>query len=103
MKDNTTALLDGSVTIEPGGDLVTALLPDLRARLHDTVETGARRLTIDLGGVRMVDSAGLGLLIATHNSLKRRGGELNVVQASEDILQLFKAVRLHRHFSISGK
>ena len=50
----------------------------------------------------MVDSAGIGLLISAHNSLKKAGGELAVIHASSDILALFRTMRIHQHFSVSG-
>jgi anti-anti-sigma regulatory factor len=50
----------------------------------------------------MVDSAGIGLLISAHNSLKKAGGELTVIQVSKDILDLFRTMRIHQHFSVSG-
>jgi anti-anti-sigma factor len=51
----------------------------------------------------VVDSSGIGLLIATHNSLKTKGGSLRVANASPDILNLFKAMRLDRHFTVEGR
>jgi anti-anti-sigma regulatory factor len=51
---------------------------------------------------QMVDSAGIGLLISAHNSLKKAGGELAVINASCDILALFQAMRIHQHFSVTG-
>ena len=52
--------------------------------------------------MQMLDSAGLGLLIAAHNSLQKVGGEMSVVKASPDILELLTTMRIHQHFRISG-
>jgi len=87
---------------KPEGDLVAARLPALRARLTERVASGIIHLTLDLEGVRSIDSAGIGLLVAAHNSLRRAGGELSVIHASNDILELFRAMRIHQHFSVSG-
>jgi anti-anti-sigma factor len=89
--------------VHPEGDLVAARLPELRARLRELVRTGAQQITIDLSCTEMVDSAGIGLLISANNSLKASGGQLEVVRASQDVLELLKSMRLHQHFSISGK
>jgi anti-anti-sigma factor len=88
-------------TIDPEGDLVAAKLPVLRSRLRALVNLGILHLTMDLSGTTMVDSAGIGLLIATHNSLKKVGGELTVIHASKDILDLFRTMRINQHFSVS--
>jgi anti-anti-sigma factor len=88
-------------TIDPEGDLVAAKLPILRSRLRAMVSLGILHLTMDLAGTKMVDSAGIGLLIAAHNSLKKAGGELTVIHASKDILDLFRTMRINQHFSVS--
>jgi anti-anti-sigma factor len=88
-------------TIDPEGDLVAAKLPVLRSRLRAMVNLGILHLTMDLSGTKMVDSAGIGLLIAAHNSLKKAGGELTVIHASKDILELFRTMRINQHFSVS--
>ncbi|MGA3240003.1 MAG: STAS domain-containing protein [Bryobacteraceae bacterium] len=88
--------------VQPEGDLVAAKLPALRSKLQEMVGAGVRRLTVDLTMAQMVDSAGIGLLISAHNSLKKAGGELAVINASCDILALFQAMRIHQHFSVTG-
>lgn len=91
-----------SALVQTEGDLVAAKLPALRSRLTEMVALGVRHLTLDLAGVRAVDSMGIGLLVSAHNSLKKEGGELTVIHASNDILDLFRAMRIHQHFSVSG-
>lgn len=88
--------------VKPKGDLVAAKLPPLRLQLRDMVESGTLQVTVDLAAVGMVDSAGIGLLIGTHNLLKKIGGELSVVHASSDIFELFRKMRIPQHFSVSG-
>lgn len=95
-KDTTAA------TIQPPGDLVAASLPALRAEIREMVSSGVSSITIDLASTHMVDSAGIGLLISTHNSLKKVDGQLSVVNASPDVLQLFQTMRINQHFSVKG-
>lgn len=85
------------------GDLVAAKLPPLRAHLRDLVASGVLHLTLDLTQTQMVDSAGIGLLISAHNSLKKVGGELAVTHASKEIIELFQTMRIQQHFKVSGK
>jgi len=91
-----------AAVLQPEGDLVAARLPALRSKLQEMLGGGTVHLTLDLAGTRMVDSAGIGLLISAHNSLKKAGGELTVIHASKDIFNLFRTMRIHQHFSVSG-
>jgi anti-anti-sigma factor len=91
-----------AAVLQPAGDLVAATLPALRSTLREMVASGTLHLTVDLTAVHAVDSAGIGLLISAHNSLKKAGGDLTVIHASADILELFRTMRIHRHFSVSG-
>jgi anti-anti-sigma factor len=93
---------DKAVVRPTGEDIVAASVPELRSKMRVAVEEGARELVVDLVNVQMVDSMGIGLLIAAHNSLKKLGGKLAVVHASRDILDLFHMMRIHQHFSVSG-
>lgn len=94
---------NGTAVLRPAGDVVASAIPELRSELRDLVAAGTKQVIVDLCNVQMVDSAGLGLLIATHNSLKKVGGEMSVIQASADILELLTTLRMNQHFSIQGQ
>ena len=89
--------------VQPSGDAIVATnLAELRVQMRDIVNDGVRDLVIDLTSVRMVDSSGIGLLIAAYNSLRKAGGQMAVIHASNDLLELFRSMRMHQHFSVSG-
>ena len=56
-------------TIVPEGDLVSAGAAKLRQSLYDAITNDPGGLTVDLANVRIVDSVGLGVLVAAHNTL----------------------------------
>ncbi len=94
---------DNKAVVRPTGDnIVAATLPELRLKLREMLEEGVRELVVDLADIRMVDSSGIGLLMSAFNSLRKVGGQLAVVNASEDLLALFQTMRMHQHFSVSG-
>ena len=86
-----------------GEDVVAASVPRLRDAMRELVSRGERDIVLDLASVQMVDSSGLGLLIAAHNSLRKAGGQLAVIHASEEVMDLFTTMRIHQHFSVSGE
>ena len=87
-------------TIKPGKDIIASMSDDFRKKLLKVVNGGIRELTIDLTGVNMVDSVGLGVIIATHNSLDDLGGSLKLKNVSEDIYRLIRTMRLDQHFEV---
>ncbi len=93
---------DNRAEVKPNGDVVASSADELRSELKKLVGEGISQLTLNMTGVEVVDSIGLGLLISTHNSLARAGGKLSVVNASQDIQDLFKNMRLDRHFTVTG-
>ena len=88
--------------LTPTGDIVASMVADLRAQLKTAAEQGAQRVTIDLARVQIVDSTGIGLLIAAYNTLQKAGGKIALINASRDLVLLFKSMRLDQRFEIGG-
>ena len=96
--------LDGHQTVAHFDEnLTTTTAPAVRDALKALIADGVQQLRLDMEQVTVVDSPGIGLLVATHNSLVRLGGALTITNASPDLLELFKAFRLDKHFRILGK
>lgn len=88
------------VTIRPGRDIVASMAGEFRSELNGEIAENLEELTIDLSGVEMVDSVGIGVIIATHNTLDQQGAKLKVINIADDIYGLFTTMRLDRHFTI---
>ena len=101
MTNTVVTWKDQDAIVHPAGNVVAALVPELRSALRDALGRGVREMTIDFSDVEMVDSTGLGLLISAHNSMSKAGGRLAVIHASKEILELFRSMRIHQHFSVS--
>ncbi len=89
-------------TVKPDCDIVASTAENLKAELKQALDKGAANLTVDLSGVEMMDSMGLGVLIAAHNSLLKKESRLVLTNVSVDILKLLKNMRLDQHFAISS-
>jgi len=86
--------------VKPTQDIVSSNAEELKAELRQALDEHAGPLVIDLAEVKMIDSMGLGVLIATHNSLHKRDLGLEIINVSEEIARLFSAMRLDTHFTI---
>lgn len=94
-------LRDGStVTITPGQDLVSTMVPGFKQELSAVLAESPAELRLDLTGTALMDSIGIGVVIAAHNSMKKKGGKLVVANASDNIVKLFKSMRLDQHLTL---
>ena len=95
-KDNAKA------EIKLTGDLVASGVSELKPKMKSLIDEGVKELTLNLSDVEIVDSIGIGLLVAAHNSLSKEGGRLVINKASDDIKALFRSMKLEQHFSITS-
>ena len=81
---------DGEVLIRLTDELLADGLADLRWLLHDALLAGARRLVVDLSGVRSLSSTAVASLLWAHRTCRARGGAVvlrGVNRRTEDLLR----------------
>lgn len=83
-------------------DLVASTVNDLRTMIQEAIKEGIKNISINMAGISVVDSMGIGLLISIQNSLSRVDGTLEILNISTDIMDLFLSMRLDQHFSLKG-
>jgi serine/threonine-protein kinase RsbW len=92
---------DDLTIIRPGGDIVASVVENFKTLIQDSLRNSPGPLAIDLSGTSMIDSMGIGLLIAAHNTLSKSGEKLQILNPNPDILTLFRTMRLDKHFLIN--
>ncbi len=66
----------------------------LHDKLVELIDAKATRVVLDLRGVSIINSSGLGMLIKGASTLKEAGGALTLAGASEKILELIRITKL---------
>lgn len=94
---------DGGCRLSVNGGLTVVLVPDLQQALKAEVGKGAQNITFDFAETHMVDSSGIGLLIATSNTLAQKNGKLAVINAAPEIFRLLRSMRLVSRLHVSGR
>jgi anti-anti-sigma factor len=89
-------------TIKPGIDIVASMAEDFKNELLSAINDSKEDFTIDLAGVEMVDSVGIGVIIAAHNTLNQSNRSLKVINVIKDVYGLFTTMRLNRRFDVEG-
>jgi len=70
---------------------------ELKQMLQQASESSStRQVVLDMSGVEMLDSAVLGILLAHHQKLQRRGGELVLLSPSEEMSDLLAMTDLEQ-------
>ena len=88
--------------MNPGIDIVASQCASLKQEFVEIINSGEKKIVIDFSATEMIDSSGIGLLISIRNSLANYGGgEIELLNLSEDLKQLFKVMKLDNHFKIS--
>jgi anti-sigma B factor antagonist len=67
--------------------------------INEQIREGAHQVIVDLSEVHLMNSSGLGMLVAASTSLRSSGGRLMVVGANERIKSLLKMTRLDSVFA----
>ena len=83
--------LEGTAVAVLDGELDTANVGEVAARLRRLVENRAMRLVVDLSQVTYIDSAGINLLFAVGGELRARQQELHlVVRSGSPIVRMLR-------------
>jgi anti-sigma B factor antagonist len=91
---------DGCHAVLVSGELDLDIAPRLRECFSKLIESGANGILLDLLEVNFMDSAALGVLIATGKALRQAGGELVVVADSPTLKKLLTITGAGRVFRV---
>jgi anti-sigma B factor antagonist len=77
-----------------GGPETTALHDHIRGLMND----GIKNVVVDLGGVKWINSSGLGVLMAAMTTLKNAEGQMKLANVTEKVESLLMITQLIRIF-----
>jgi anti-anti-sigma factor len=85
---------DSQSLIKLAVKLTAVEAPALQAALKQEIAAGSRTIVFDLRATTTLDSTGIGLLIATSNTLATMQGAIRLQNVAPDILKLLQHMRL---------
>ena len=92
--------LKGQVIFKPGQDIVASMADGFRKKLIGLMAKKKGDIVLDMADIDKVDTVGLWVMIATYNSLKKKGARLTLVNVPQNICNLLKTMRLNQHFEM---
>ena len=84
------------------GKLIFGSTSALKDEVKDWIP-GHKRLVLDLAQVPLIDSSGLGTVMALYISARTRGCRLELVNAGEQVRALFSVTNLLSLFEAAGR
>lgn len=97
-----TVSRQGDVTIvEIEGQLIVGNRQDLKQKVLDEIEKGARKVLVDFSRTGYIDSSGLGVLVSLAKRIRDAGGELRLASLHDELQTLFELTKLDTLFQIS--
>jgi len=82
-------------------DLYSA--PAFKERILGAIDTGKRRLVVDLSKVDFMDSTGLSVLVGAWKRVRPVEGSVTIVSQRDEVRRLFELVGLERAFAIFAR
>jgi anti-sigma B factor antagonist len=72
----------------------------LHTRLRELADEGNKNLLLNLANVRVIDSSGLGTLVAGYTTVERSGGILKLTNLSDKASELMTITKLYTVFDV---
>ena len=91
---------DGEVTVRIQGALDASSVSQLKEALEKLAAEQPARVVCDLSSLRLIDSAGVGSIVALYKRMQTYGGVLKVTGMRDQPLAIFKVLRLERVFDV---
>ena len=88
---------EGRVVLKPDFDIVASRVGEIR----DTILKVAgpnKLLVLDFNDVTLIDSMGIGVVVACLKTVKQMDGDLKVTTSNQEIINLFKLLKIEHIF-----
>src|SRR5580700_8818129 len=91
----------GIVVVGVDGQLIVGNRQELKQKVLDAIDTGARKFVVDFTRTGYIDSSGLGVLVSMSKKIREQGGELRLANLNDDLKTLFELTKLDTLFQIA--
>jgi anti-sigma B factor antagonist len=91
-----TILENEALVLYIRGELDAVSVSELREMLDELAGAGHRSVIVDLGGLRVIDSSGVGAIVSLYKRVRAHGGSACVRGARDQPLAIFKLLKLDR-------
>ena len=97
---NTRESDHSTVVVEIQGEITFENSDIFRDKINQLCKDGKCRLVIDLGNLKYMSSAGMGVLVHGLKITRQGGGDLRVVNLSTKMRRVFLITQFTHHFAV---
>jgi anti-sigma B factor antagonist len=97
----TRADSENDLRLQIDGALDALTARDIRPIFDQVVADKPKLVTVDLEGLTLIDSSGVGAIVSLFKRVKADGGQVVVVRAHDQPLAVLKLLKLDRIFGLS--
>ena len=88
---------EGDTTkLQISGSLDALSTPELRSVIDGVVVDKRKTIVVDCSALRLIDSSGVGALVALYKRSRAHGGKVNITGLRDQPLAIFKLLRLDK-------
>ena len=73
---------------------------DLRDAVHGLLESGKKKIILNLADVDYIDSSGVGELVGCYTTVRNAGGELKLLNLTQKVQDVLYVTKLYTVFDI---
>ena len=89
-----------TIRVEIKGQLDSMTAPDLRPSFEALAADRPKKVILDLSGLRLIDSSGVGAIVSLFKQVRAAGGKLEIIGVQGQPHSIFRVLRLDRVFDI---
>ena len=92
--------VDGVSVVTLDGRIVLGEESNFREKLKSLLAEGNKKIVLNMAGIKYIDSAGLGTLVAAHVSAKTQGASVRLCNLGEKFHEVMQITRLLTVFDV---
>jgi len=91
----------GDLTVlSVSGNLDSLTAPEIRPEIEKIVASGARKVALEMSGLDVIDSSGIGVIVALFKRVRSQNGDVKIVAVRGQPREILRLLGLERAFDI---
>ncbi len=91
----------GEMTVlSVSGNLDSLTVPEIRPEIESIVAAGNQKVALELSGLEVIDSSGIGAIVSLFKRVRALGGDVKIVGVAGQPREILRLLGLERAFDI---